>query len=126
MGSSPYDKKKIEAINQCLSNDTAGFEIDVILALQGTTKYEDMYEIYQKFSSLKIDTIMFTKLDETRSFGNIFSLVHTVQKPLSYFSVGQEVPEDLRVANGDFLIDCLLNGFDKDKSWKIKHKNYKN
>ena len=116
MGSSPYDKKKIEAINQCLSNDTAGFEIDVILALQGTTKYEDMYEIYQKFSSLKIDTIMFTKLDETRSFGNIFSLIHTIQKPLSYFSIGQEVPEDLRVANGDFLIDCLLNGFDKDNA----------
>jgi len=116
MGSSPYDKKKIEAINQCLSNDTAGFEIDVILALQGTTKYEDMYETYQKFSSLKIDTIMFTKLDETKAFGNMFSLIYSVQKPISYFSVGQEVPEDLRVANGDFLIDCLLNGFNKDKA----------
>ena len=59
--------------------------------------------------------MMFTKLDETRGFGNIFSLMYETAKPISYFSVGQEVPEDLVVASSDYLIDCMLNGFDRNK-----------
>ena len=59
--------------------------------------------------------MMFTKLDETMGFGNIFSLAYETKKPISYFSIGQEVPEDLVCASGDFLVNCLLNGFDRDK-----------
>ncbi|MEA2091228.1 MAG: flagellar biosynthesis protein FlhF, partial [Campylobacterota bacterium] len=68
------------------------------------------------FSSLNIDTVMFTKLDETMGFGNIFSLAYATKKPISYFSVGQEVPEDLVCASSDFLVDCLLNGFNRSKA----------
>jgi len=49
-------------------------------------------------------------------FGNIFSLVFETKKPISYFSVGQEVPEDLVNASSDFLVDCLLNGFNRSKA----------
>jgi len=30
---------------------------------------------------------------------------------LTYFSVGQEVPDDLKLANGEFLVKCLFEGF---------------
>jgi len=56
---------------------------------------------------------MFTKLDETKGFGTIFSLLNEIAVPVSYLSVGQEVPEDLIVASTDYLVDCLLNGFSK-------------
>ncbi|MEA1916744.1 MAG: flagellar biosynthesis protein FlhF [Campylobacterota bacterium] len=113
MGSSPYDQKKIETIYSCLEHNDTNLDIDVMLALSSSSKYEDMKETYDNFSTLNIDTLMFTKLDETRSFGNIFSLSFNTKQPISYFSIGQEVPEDLVVASSDYLINCMINGFNK-------------
>ena len=115
MGSSPYDKNKIEKIYECLNSNTTEFSVDVILVLPSSIKYEDLKATYDNFEPLDVDTMMFTKLDETRGFGNIFSLVYETKKPISYFSVGQEVPEDLVVANSDFLVECLLHGFNRSK-----------
>lgn len=115
MGSSPYDKEKIEKIYACLQAE-ADLDIDVVLVMPSSIKFEDLHATYENFSTLGIDTMMFTKLDETRGFGNIFSLAYETNKPISYFSVGQEVPEDLVTASSDFLIDCLLNGFDRSRA----------
>jgi len=116
MGSSPYDKGKIEKIYECLEGNDTRYNIDTVLVMPSSIKYEDLQATYENFASLNIDTLMFTKLDETRGFGNIFSLSYETKKPISYFSVGQEVPEDLVVANSDFLVDCLLNGFNRSKA----------
>ncbi len=115
MGSSPYDKEKITKIYDCLQNNTTDLQVDTVLVLPSSIKYEDLKATYDNFEPLGIDTMMFTKLDETRGFGNIFSLMYETSKPISYFSVGQEVPEDLVVASSDYLIDCMLNGFDRNK-----------
>jgi len=113
MGSSPYDKGKIEKIYECLRSNSTEYSVDVVLVLPSSIKFEDLKITYENFAPLGIDTMMFTKLDETRGFGNIFSLVYETKIPISYFSIGQEVPEDLVVSSSDFLIDCLLNGFHK-------------
>ncbi|MBU1659706.1 flagellar biosynthesis protein FlhF [bacterium] len=115
MGSSPYDKKKIEKIYECLSSNSTEYTVDVVLVMPSSIKYEDLKITYDNFETLNIDTMMFTKLDETRGFGNIFSLAYETKKPISYFSVGQEVPEDLVCASSDFLVECLLNGFNRSK-----------
>ena len=115
MGSSPYDKGKIEKIYECLNANTTEYNVDVVLVMPSSIKYEDLQVTYDNFSSLGVDTLMFTKLDETRGFGNIFSLAYETKKPISYFSVGQEVPEDLVPASSDFLVECLLHGFNRSK-----------
>ncbi len=116
MGSSPYDKGKIEKIYECLDANDTEYNVDVVLVMPSSIKYEDLKVTYENFSSLNVDTLMFTKLDETLGFGNIFSLSYETKKPISYFSVGQEVPEDLVCASSDFLVDCLLNGFNRSKA----------
>ncbi|WP_104748051.1 flagellar biosynthesis protein FlhF [Helicobacter cetorum] len=107
-GHSQYDKEKIASLKEFVDG---GYNIDVSLVLSVTTKYEDMKDIYDSFGVLGIDTLIFTKLDESRGLGNLFSLVHESQKPISYLSVGQEVPMDLRVATNEYLADCMLDGF---------------
>jgi len=116
MGSSPYDKNKIEKIYECLDANDTEYHVDVVLVMPSSIKYEDLKLTYDNFSTLNVDTVMFTKLDETMGFGNIFSLAYETKKPISYFSVGQEVPEDLVCASSDFLVDCLLNGFNRSKA----------
>ena len=109
VGSSQYDKEKIDKLQQFLFSHTE-IGIDVSLVLSAPTKLEDMRNIYQNFSPLGIDTLIFTKLDETFGFGNIFSLVYETEKPVSYLSAGQEVPDDLMCADSDYLVECMLNG----------------
>ncbi len=116
MGSSPYDQGKIEKIYECLRANDTDYSVDVVLVMPSSIKYEDLKATYENFAPLGIDTMMFTKLDETRGFGNIFSLVYETKVPISYFSVGQEVPEDLVVASSDFLVDCLLHGYRRGES----------
>ena len=107
VGSSQHDKEKLEKLDHFLSVETFT-SIDVSLVLAAPTKYDDLKESYENFSLLPIDTLIFTKLDETTKLGNIFSLIYDIKKPISYFSIGQEVPNDLRVATSEYLIERML------------------
>lgn len=107
-GHSQYDSQKLDLLKKYVDNN---YSINVHLVLSASTKYEDLKDIYRSFSAVEIDSIIFSKLDESRSFGNIFSLICDVKKPISYFSIGQVVPSDLLVASNDYLVDCLLDGF---------------
>jgi len=108
VGSSQHDKEKIEKLTSYLKVDTFA-EININLVLSAVTKYEDLVDIYKNFSILPIDTFVFTKLDETKTYGNIFSLLLDTKKPVSYFSIGQEVPDDLMEAGADYLLKGILN-----------------
>ena len=107
VGSSQNDKEKIEKLSRFLKVNTFA-EININLVLSAITKYEDLIDIYKNFSILPIDTLVFTKLDETRTYGNIFSLLLDTKKPVSYFSIGQEVPDDLMEANSEYLLKGIL------------------
>lgn len=107
-GHSQYDSQKLELLKKYANSD---YCISAHLVLSASTKYEDLKDIYHSFSAVEIDSIIFSKLDESRSFGNVFSLICDVKKPVSYFSIGQVVPSDLLVASNDYFVDCLLDGF---------------
>ncbi len=114
VGSSPKDREKIRKLSEFIKSTDR--TIDVNLVLSASTKLEDLKEAYNAFSFLDIDTTIFTKLDETRGYGNIFSLTYEYQKPISYFSTGQEVPDDIMEASASYLIDCMLEGFSKERT----------
>jgi flagellar biosynthesis protein FlhF len=79
------------------------------LVISATTKSVDMHEIVDRFGICNPDHLLFTKLDETSTFGPIFNELVRTQKTLSYFTDGQRVPEDMHVARTDQLIEILLN-----------------
>lgn len=110
-GSSHYDKEKINKIARFLKTENST-PIDTCLVLSANTKYDDLKEIYDGFASaIPIDSLIITKLDETKYFGNTFSFVYDTKKPIAYFSTGQEVPEDLSEASSELFVECLLDGF---------------
>ena len=113
VGSSQYDKDKLVKLNKFLQSSQ--LQIEVNLVLSAGSKLEDLKEIYKNFSFLDIETLIFTKFDETKVFGTIFSLIYDIDKPVSYFSIGQEVPDDIVPASSDFLVECILEGFEKKR-----------
>lgn len=109
VGSSQFDREKLEKISQFLTASER--TIDVNLVVSASTKLEDLRDIYANFSFLNLDTLIVTKFDETKGFGNIFSLSSESSLPLSYFSLGQEVPDDIMPASSDFLVECIFHGY---------------
>lgn len=109
VGSSQYDREKLKKLKRYI--DASDIKVDVNLVVSANSKLEDLEDIYKEFSFLDVDTMIITKFDETKNFGNLFSLIKEIKVPLTYFSVGQEVPDDLKVAKSEFFIDCLLEGF---------------
>jgi len=71
---------------------------DTFLVLSSTTKKRDLYKIFKNYSIFKPDKFIFTKIDETYSLGNAFSLKVKADLPVAYFTTGQRVPEDIEIA----------------------------
>lgn len=79
---------------------------DIFLVLSASTKYKDMLDIIEKYGSLPIKKLVFTKLDETTTYGAILNIVDKTKKSLSYFTNGQSVPDDIEVV-------------DQERFWKL-------
>tara|TARA_E500000331_G_scaffold252937_1_gene243310 strand:- start:3266 stop:4027 length:762 start_codon:yes stop_codon:yes gene_type:complete len=114
-----YDSIIIDTEGFSQRNDEQLFEMREIfdergriqnsLVLSATSKDVDMIEVTRKFGCMPIDSIIFTKLDESAIYGSLFNHAIRFKKPLSYLTLGQKVPEDLEVASRERLVDLLLN-----------------
>lgn len=80
------------------------------LVLSATTKPRDLAEIAQRYEALKPTRMIFTKLDETSTYGPLLGTLVRVKRPLSYLATGQEVPEALEMATSRRVADLILPG----------------
>jgi len=106
-GMSPYDTKKFIKTVEFVNSETA-LQMEVDLVLSATVKYEDMEDIYKNFSFLNLDSVIISKFDETKHFGTLLNFMLLYKLPMSYFSVGQEVPDDLLLANKEYLLENFI------------------
>jgi flagellar biosynthesis protein FlhF len=96
--------------------DAAGFtqflstrdDIDKHLVLPASMKSADLHRMVDAFEILRPRRLLFTKLDETTSFGPILNQAARTRRPLSFFTNGQRIPEDLEAVTQNRLIDLLL------------------
>jgi flagellar biosynthesis protein FlhF len=68
-----------------------------------------MIEAAERFSAARVDHLLFSKLDETNSYGTLLNVADKTGIPLSYFTIGQKVPEDIEIADGGRLAEMILN-----------------
>lgn len=110
-GYSPNDVEKIGSTKNLLDVD---MKADVHLAIAATTKASDVQTIIRNYEPLAYDSIIITKCDETKCFGNIISVLWEKHKSFSYLTDGQRVPRCISKAN---VVDILLklHGFDIDR-----------
>lgn len=80
----------------------------VYLAIAAGTAYQNMRQILAAFNSMPLDSLIFTKTDETITFGQAYSLASLSGISLSYLTTGQHVPEDIEIASAEKVIDLLV------------------
>lgn len=84
----------------------SGGENYIVLSL--TAKNSDMVEILENFKCLPLGKVIFTKSDETQTYGSILNMVMRYQLSLSYLTTGQNVPDDIRVAVPNKVANLIL------------------
>ncbi|MBN1593857.1 MAG: flagellar biosynthesis protein FlhF [Candidatus Coatesbacteria bacterium] len=112
-GSSQKDRTKMtELLNFVGGRNDMYYEVHLLLS--GASKNRDLVEITREFGRVPTDYVIFTKLDECNSFGGIFNEVVWTQKPVSYLTTGQNVPDDIELAEPGRIVEFVLtNSFRK-------------
>jgi flagellar biosynthesis protein FlhF len=85
-------------------------DIDSQMVVSSSMKSADLSRVVDSFEAFRPQRLIFTKLDETGSFGPIFNESVRTGKPLSFFATGQRVPEDLEAASRSRLAELILGG----------------
>lgn len=85
-------------------------EKEVFLVLSATTKYKDLLKIVDTYTQFTDYKLVFTKLDETDTVGNLLNIKLHTGAALSYVTCGQNVPDDLEEFNPQKTVKQLLGG----------------
>jgi flagellar biosynthesis protein FlhF len=104
-GRSPKDAERIDEMKGYLECHPG---IEAYLCLSATTRSRELDEIVATFGALPVTKLLFTKLDESKTFGCIVDAYLKHKLPLSYFSTGQKVPEDIEVATSRKLASMVV------------------
>lgn len=104
-GRSHKDKYQLMELKSLLNTE---IQYEIYLVLSATSKYSDCIDIVNSYSFLKDYKILFTKLDETSSYGVVLNISNYAKKPLCYFTTGQSVPDDIELADNSKIIKCIL------------------
>lgn len=80
----------------------------VEMVVSSTTKNRDIKSILEGYSKLEYNNVIITKLDETMTYGCIYNICKKTQKPIQYITIGQNVPDDIKVPQKDEIIRLIL------------------
>ena len=105
-GGSPRNTKQLEVLKEYLDSVETK---DVYLTVSSPTKYRDMVDIYNRFSMCRIDGLLFTKIDETDRYGPLVNLLNETRARLTYLTTGQNVPQDIELADSVKMAELLLS-----------------
>lgn len=78
------------------------------LCLSVTEKENQMDMAVRSFAHLGLSTLVFTRLDEGIGFGEIFNISRRWGVPLSFFSIGQCIPDDFERATRERVVERIF------------------
>mgnify|MGYP000238655440 CR=1 FL=1 len=102
VGMSQRDQMVTEQVSMLTG---AGNHIKRLLCLSATSTGETLNEVVHAYQGKGLAGCIMTKLDEAATVGNVLDVVIRQKLNLYYVANGQRVPEDLHVANQQYLID---------------------
>jgi flagellar biosynthesis protein FlhF len=83
-------------------------DVDTQLVLPSSMKAPDLTRTVDAFEVFRPQRLLFTKADETNSFGPILNESARTGKPVSFLTTGQRIPEDLETATVPRLVELIL------------------
>ena len=105
-GISPDDSEAMEELNNLLA---ACPGIEKHLCLSSSTRDRELDDTVRRFERYAIDRLIFTRLDESRTFGSIINVLLRNNLPLSYLTSGQRITGNIEAASAE-RVSALATG----------------
>ena len=106
-GRSPNNRLRLSQLRSFLA---AARPDEVHLVISATGNRPCTREVLERFLPLGVNRVIVTKLDEAATFGVLLNVSTDADRPLSYVTTGQGVPEDILAADRESLAECILSG----------------
>jgi len=107
VGRSHYDYFRLGEIKAILSG--VNFPIKTVLLVSCNYQTQEAVEVVNRYRTFfPINSLFFTKVDETSRPGILLNLPVLTELPVSYISTGQRVPEDVKLLTPETMADYLL------------------
>ena len=101
-GMGQRDIRLSEQLDTLMQN--SGSQIRSFLVLPSTAQRRVLHETIEHFRRIPLSGCVLTKLDESLSLGEVISVSIQHALPIAYLADGQRVPEDIKVATGNYLV----------------------
>lgn len=79
------------------------------LVVSATTRDTELYDTAARFAIFKPQAAIVSKLDEATLFGSIYNVSQKAKLPLSFFTTGQRVPEDIEEATRERVAALIMD-----------------
>ena len=103
------DERYVNELKNMINYDNLKVETYLVLAL--TAKAQDIVDIYHQFKNLSIKKIVFTKMDETLTYGSILNMSAIKDIDIAYITNGQDVPDDLLKPTKQMISRLILSRY---------------
>ena len=103
-GRSQHDRLRLNELKLFLESA----ETQIYLTLSANLSELVMYEVIMQFGMFPIKGLIFSKLDETSYPGNVINVAYRTKLPILCFTTGQTVPDDIVIANYEYLTKLML------------------
>jgi flagellar biosynthesis protein FlhF len=104
-GRSQHDEGRIAELKEFIA---AADPHEVHLVLSSTAGEKVLLREAEAFSTVGVDRVVLTKLDEAVSFGTLINVTRQIGAKLSYFTTGQEVPDHIELGRPQRLAGLVL------------------
>jgi flagellar biosynthesis protein FlhF len=83
-------------------------ELECHLLLSSAWSTANLAAAITGFSKFRLNSLIITKVDESRDFSGLFNQLCSHRLPVSYLTTGQRIPEDLEPASRQRIVSLLL------------------
>jgi flagellar biosynthesis protein FlhF len=104
-GKSPSDRTHEDEVKDLIRHSDCD---EVHLVLSATTSFTGLLNILNAYSFLSDFKLIITKLDETPTWGTLLNARFLSDRPISYTAIGQNVPDDIEVADVRKIVARLM------------------
>ncbi|MCY6483697.1 flagellar biosynthesis protein FlhF [Clostridium aestuarii] len=104
-GRSSKNESQIAELNTFIQKTNTD---NIYLVVSSTTKDKDVEAIIEGYKVLNFNNVIITKLDETTTYGSILNILDIANKPLSFVTTGQNVPDDLKRLSDEEICKLVL------------------
>jgi flagellar biosynthesis protein FlhF len=87
---------------------TAAQPDEVHLVLSAAAGERSLRAAVERFARVRADRLIFTKLDEADGLGGLLAILGQADRPVSYLTTGQAVPDDIEPADRKRLSRLIL------------------